>query len=98
MIRTLLALSALGFIGIAGTANAASPIPELKLAPIAIPVIDEGTAIEEEERPNEVAPGYESKGEPAREEAQPKSDGGDDEVNAVEQEFPTEKLPPSMEK
>ena len=61
----MLALCALGFIGVAGVANAASPVPELRLAPIAIPVVDEGTAIEEEERPNEVAPGYEEKGEPA---------------------------------
>ena len=93
-----LALGALCLTGLVGTAHAASPLPELRMAPIAIPVVDEGTAIEQEERPNEVAPGYESKGEPAREEAQPKSDGGDAELNEVEREFPTEKLPPSMEK
>jgi hypothetical protein len=81
-----------------GTANAASPVQELHMAPIALPVVDEGTAIEEEERPNEVAPGYEKKGEPAHEEAQPKSDGDDAELDEVEREFPTEKLPPSMEK
>jgi hypothetical protein len=98
MIRTLLALSALGFIGVAGVANAASTVPELQLAPIAIPVVDEGTAIEEEERPNEVAPGSQSEGEPAGKEAQPKSDGGDVELDEVEREYPTEKLPPSMEK
>jgi hypothetical protein len=98
MIRTLLALSALGFIGVAGAANAASPVLELQLAPIAIPVIDEGTAIEEEERPNEVAPGSQGEGESAVKEAQPKSDGGDVELDEVEREYPTEKLPPSMEK
>ncbi len=95
MTRILLALCALGFIGVAGVANAASPVPELRLAPIAIPVVDEGTAIEEEERPNEVAPGYEEKGEPAGKAAEPKSDTGDDELDEVEREFPTEKLPPS---
>ena len=39
------------------------------MAPIPIPVVDEGTAIEEEERPNEVTPSSESKDEPAHEEA-----------------------------
>ncbi|HEY8277196.1 MAG TPA: hypothetical protein VIG52_09420 [Methyloceanibacter sp.] len=98
MIRTLLALSALGIVGIAGATNAASPVMELRVAPTTIPVIDEGTAIEEEERPNEVAPGSQSKGEPAGKDAQPKSDGGDVEIDEVEREYPTEKLPPSMEK
>ncbi len=56
-----LALGALCLTGLIGTANAASPVPELRVAPIAIPVVDEGTAIEEEERPNEVTPGSESK-------------------------------------
>ena len=98
MTLTLLALCALGFIGVAGVANAASPVSALQFAPIAIPVVDEGTAIEEEERPNEVAPGYEEKGEPAGKAVEPKSDTGDVELEEVEREFPTEKLPPSMDK
>lgn len=93
-----LALGALCFTGIIGAANAASPVPELRMAPIAIPVVDEGTAIEEEERPNEVAPGQENKGEPAHEEAQPKSDSGDIGLEEIQREYPTEKLPPDMDK
>ena len=61
-------------------------------------MVDEGTAIEEEERPNEVAPGYENKGEPVREEAQPKSDSGDIGLEEIQREYPTEKLPPDMDK
>ena len=92
------ALGTLGVIGLAGTADAASPVPELRLAPIAVPVVDEGTAIEEEERPNEVTPGSENKDEPAHEEARPKSDSGDIGLEEIQREYPTEKLPPDMDK
>jgi hypothetical protein len=68
------------------------------VAPIAIPVVDEGTAIEEEERPNQVAPGTESKDAPVKEEAQPKSDSGDIGLEEIQREFPTEKLPADMDK
>ena len=97
---------ALGLFGLAGVANAASPLP-LHAAPILIPVIDEGTAIEELERPNEVPPGSQEgaeepkKEEPVKEEpkkAEPES-GADDDVGAreIQEQFPTEKYPPSME-
>jgi hypothetical protein len=93
-----LAVGALCLTGLIGSANAVSPMPELRMAPIAIPVVDEGTAIEEEERPNEVTPGSESKDAPAREEAQPKSDSGDIGLEEIQREYPTEKLPPDMDK
>jgi hypothetical protein len=93
-----LAIGALCLAGVVGTANAASPVPELRMAPIAIPVVDEGTAIEEEERPNQVTPGSESKQEPVREEAQPKSDSGDIGLEEIQREYPTEKLPPDAGK
>jgi len=94
-----LALGALCLTGLIGSANAASPLPEFRVAPIAIPVVDEGTAIEEEERPNQVAPGSQSKDQPVREEeAQPKSDSGDIGLEEIQHEFPTEKLPPSDDK
>ena len=93
-----MALGALCLTGLIGTANAASPVPELSVAPIAIPVVDEGTAIEEEERPNEVTPGSQRKDQPVREEAQPKSDSGDIGLEEIQHEFPTEKLPPNTDK
>jgi hypothetical protein len=92
-----LALAGLCIAGFT-SAYATTPVPTLDVAPIAIPVVDEGTAIEEEERPNEVAPGSQDKYAPAGQAAQPKTDDGDVELEEVEREFPTEKLPPSMEK
>ena len=56
-IKTGAIACALGLFALIGAANAASPIPVIGVAPIAIPVIDEGTAIEELERPNQVPPG-----------------------------------------
>ena len=110
MIRTVMKLGvacALGLFGLAGFANAASPLAALHGAPILIPVIDENTAVEEHLEPEVVPPGsQEDSAEPKKEEpvekapkkAEPES-GADDDVGAqeIQEQFPTEKYPPSME-
>ena len=100
-IKTGAIACALGLFALIGAANAASPIPVIGVAPITIPVIDEGTAIEELERPNQVPPGSQEGAtlnvapEPGAGEARPGTNVGDDEL---QREFPSEEWPPSMRK
>jgi hypothetical protein len=98
-IKTGAIACALGLFALIGAANAASPIPVIGVAPIAIPVIDEGTAIEELERPNQVPPGSQE-GATLNVAPQPTTGAsgtnvGDDEL---QREFPSEEWPPSMRK
>jgi hypothetical protein len=98
-IKTGAIACALGLFAFVGAANAASPIPAIGVAPITIPVIDEGTAIQEEERPNQVAPGSQEGGTsnvaPQSGDNRPGTNVGDDEL---QREFPSEEWPPSMRK
>lgn len=65
-IRAGVAVCALGSLALVGPAQAVAPLPFNDVAPLAIPVIDEETAVEEMERPDEVPAG-------SQDEAAPKS-------------------------
>jgi hypothetical protein len=80
---------ALGGLAFVGPAQAVSPLPFNDIAPLAIPVIDEETAVEEMERPDEVPPG--SQEEKAPETAAPKAPAegeGDVEEGELQKMFP----------
>ena len=88
----------LGCFGLLAPAHAASPLLLTKAAPLAIPVIDEGTAIEELERPNEVPPGSQEGATPKGNEAPPEEgeNPAGDEVQELQRAFPSTEWPPSM--
>ena len=60
LIRTGAALVGLAGLAIVGPAHAVAPMPFNGIAPLLIQVTDEGTYINEEERPNQVRPARKS--------------------------------------
>jgi len=104
MTATLLKLSAVAFV-LACSANLGhaqiAPNSQLGLSALAIPVVDEGTAIEELERPNQVPPGSQEQATP--ENATPPAAAAEPGPNDLEEhemkrEFPTTEYPPDEPK
>ena len=76
-------------------------MPFNRIAPLLIQVTDEGTYINEEERPNQVPPGSQERpGEVAPQpQASPGYSGsGDAEIQELQRAFRTTEWPPSMRK
>ena len=88
---------ALGGFAFVAPAQALSSLALNGAAPLAIPVIDEGTAIEQLERPNEVAPGSQKEKGPEavapEQPAQGDSSEGDEEQE-LKRAFPSTEWPP----
>ena len=88
-------------LAIVGPAHAVAPMPFNRIAPLLIQVTDEGTYINEEERPNQVPSGSQERpGEVAPQpQANPGYSGlGDAEIQELQRAFPTTEWPPSMRK
>lgn len=101
LIRTGAALVGLAGLAIVGPAHAVAPMPFNGIAPLLIQVTDEGTYINEEERPNQVPPGSQERpGEVAPQpQASPGYSGsGDAEIQELQRAFPTTEWPSSMRK
>ena len=104
MTETLLKLSAFAFVLVCfATVGQAQIVPNVPLgvAAFAVPVVDEGTAIEELERPNEVPPGSQEQATP--ENAAPPAPAAehgpsDAEESEMKREFPSTDYPPDQPK
>jgi hypothetical protein len=98
LVRTGVVAGTLVFLAFAGHAAAGLPTLPNSANPLVIPVIDEETAIEELERPNEVPPGSQEGNAPAK--TAPMEDdadnGADPEVRELQRAFPSTEWPPSM--
>ena len=94
LIKAGVVACALGGLAFVGLAQAASPLPFNEFAPLAIPVIDEETAVEEMERPDEVPPGSQDEAAPKAEMPKsPAEDGGDVEEGELQKMFPETNWP-----
>ena len=101
LIWTGAALVGLAGFAFVGPAHAVAPMHFNGVAPLAIQVTDEGTYINEEERPNQVPPGSQER--PGEVAPQPQagpgySGSGDAEIEELQRAFPTTEWPPSMRK
>jgi hypothetical protein len=95
------ALVGLAGFTFAGSAQAVAPIPLNDVAPLAIPVTDEGTYVNEEERPNQVPPASQEHPENGEVAPQPEAGAGgqgsgDAEVQELQRAFPSTEWPPNV--
>jgi hypothetical protein len=87
---------ALGCFATVGQAGVVGPLQPNSFAPLAIPVADEGTAIEQMEHPNEVPAGSQEPATP-KNAAPPPPEGnasGDAEERELKRELPSTEWPP----
>lgn len=94
LVRAGVIACALGGLAFVGPAQAVSPLPFNDVAPLAIPVIDEETAVEEMERPDEVPPGSQDEAAPKAEAPKAPAQGeGDVEEGELQKMFPETNWP-----
>lgn len=85
---------ALGGLAFVGPAQAVSPLPFNDVASLAIPVIDEETAVEEMERPDEVPAGSQDEAAPKSAAPEAPAEGkGDVEEGELQKMFPETNWP-----
>ena len=94
--KAAVAAVALAGFGLLAPAHAVSPLPLNEVASPVIPVIDEETAVEELERPNEVEPGSQDKGEKGETEQPQEDNPAGEEVQELQRAFPSTEWPPTM--
>ena len=101
LIRTGAALLGLAGLAFVGPAHAFAPMPINGIATLVIQVTDEGTYINEEERPNQVPPGSQERRGEVAPQSKPSagySGSSDAETQELQRAFPTTEWPPSMRK
>lgn len=100
MTKGVIGLSAVAgaraFLALTGYAVAGIPALPNDGTQLVIPVIDEETAIEELERPNEVPPGSQEGPGPGNAPAEHGDGDAGDEVRELQRAFPSTEWPPSM--